>query len=88
MGGFSKHGHTILVGTVYSSTKNTNRTIIDDYMLPLINKKHGNSSSFVLQEDNCGLDRTTFIATYLPNNDVIRMNWLAQSTDQNLIENI
>ncbi len=41
MGGFWKHGHTPLVGTIGSFIKDTYRAIIGDQVLPFINEKHG-----------------------------------------------
>ena len=48
----------------------------------------GGSTSFILQEDNCGPHRAKSIATFLANEDVVRMNWPEQSPDLNPIEKV
>ena len=82
------YGRTALVGNIGSFDKNTYRVIIDSHVLPFLEQKHGETESFVLQEDNCGPHRATTIATYLQSKGVARMKWPAQSSDLNPVENI
>ena len=74
-GGFSMLGRTPLVATVGKFDQHTYRSIIDAHITPFMNKTHGGTESFMLQEDNCGPHRAKSIAIHLTNNEVSRMKW-------------
>ncbi len=51
-----------------------------------MNDLHGGTTSFILQEDNCGPHRAKSMATYLANKDESRMKCPVQRLDLNPIE--
>ncbi len=82
---FSAKGRTPLVG---SFTSETYRVMINNLILPFMYDTRDGPATFVRQEDDCGLHSAKSIATYLQNEEVIRMKWNAQSLDLNPIENV
>ncbi len=72
---FSKFGGTLLVGNIGSFNNDTYLPIVNGHMLPSMRGKHGVIKSFILQEDNYGPHRATYIATYQSNKVVVRLDW-------------
>ena len=75
-------------GAIGNFNQQTYRVIIEDHILPFAHNVHDDPADFVLQEDNCGLHGTKYIATYLANNETLRMTWPVHSPEINPIENV
>lgn len=62
-----------------------------EYLLPLVERRHGGALNFILMEDNCGPHRAINVAMYPPMqplHGLLRLDWAPQSPDINPIENV
>lgn len=87
-GVFSRQERTPLVGTVGIFDRHTYHAILDNHILPFTYEIYGGWFNLILQEENCGLHRAKFIATYPANEEVRHMKWPSQNPDLSPIENI
>ena len=87
MGSFFPYKRTPLVCATGKLYQYTYRTIIDNHVLPFMYDADGGPASFVLHEGNCGPHREKITFAYLNSEEVVRMQWAAQSTDLKPIEN-
>ena len=66
-GGVASHRRAPMIWIAGSFNQHTYRSIICIHIIPFMNQKHDVSASFILQEDNCGPQRSRSIAAYLLN---------------------
>lgn len=88
---FSSRGRNPLVRIGDRLFQVKNMDINHEYLLPLVERRHGEALNFILMEDNCGPHRAINVAMYppmLPLHGLLRLDWAPQSPDMNPIENV
>lgn len=72
---FSSRGRTPLVRIDDRLIQVKNMDIIHEYLLPLVERRHGGALNFILMEDNSGPHRAINVGMYVALHGLLRLDW-------------